>query len=1325
MHAVALRQSVVVRAKRQSTMTATFENPTVNPPRLGSFSRHSLHSSSPSRSPIRHAQDYDPLLRDLSPTKTLRAFAQSDDEAQIDALSKSMRSVSHSRRMLGVKAAQACADIRSWTREVEGWDWPGTFDAPEASRRKLRMSISSVFSLRPLSPDVPEGDDDYYGSLPKETVQNYERRVREIDESLEEIDVEELKDFVLSAHSRAAVEEASINDSIGTIGAATDLKQLDDFTALVTATILQALPFLSRLVRLLHTWVTRLEVLRAAPAYIRDLSQARTDLNHGWAALAVACGSNASAFSAETMAEMKKVILRQVNGLGRRLDRFLDQLEGRPEVVPEPWIEDFESLEMQYGQWVVQAERKVIEEQWRRAKAVQVEKAPSAVLDAGSDVANPTGDRHEVVLPRTALSSHPLNAPEGSSPSATTRFSERGSQHFSSPPRSNTWNTPATWSHRPQHISIQPFINHPREVSPAARMHPPRTPDWQATSKDRSPAHGSPNSPPDVDNTFTLNIKKRAALLSNGKKIDRLHKSKPPPIVRPFEHASNAFTRLFRRNSRDVCEFAPADRRDSTNHPSPRESSASHEQREIPRKSIINRENQRPDPHNATHGDLAAAPDTILPFDEPRGRKPSTRESMSHRHTKVYGDLSALPPGLSPGPERRSTPQLASVVSESRRTSSVSVPSSEGDAGTAAPGSLSSSWPLQSSAMPAEHHADRGRPSPGLMCQESMSPAESERGSSHAGGKAESRSLPASPLRSDASDEIFINGFSTRPRHSTSASSRARLASGYPASARDASRRFQEVTHGLHSDEAAAYGFQQFDYDEEDERSLSPGARSSQERDHSDIGDGAELGIAFDPKTSRERSNSVVSDSSGSDWSLPIQRHAAPSKRESKGRWRPQGVRQASIRSMESFARGQVKSIDITLRKAPNTPSTPTRQTDQRSPTQAAGGSPLEYKKGIVFPSPPSRTGPPSNPTSSPAMSRVYHCASDPDVVDVAHPPRVEVMGSPASATSSSEVTQMHSSTPQSSFVAGSVDTPGKEPEDNFDRHVSEVLDRVRAPIRFKTRPDVVKPRGTRDGKSYGRLQVQPERPATRNMTLAPVAVSSSARKKTPSAAQPAPDVKLYHLTQAGRAEPIRLFVRLVGDSERVMVRVGGGWADLADFLRQYADHHASRTVSAGSALEVQTVSGSATSARRTFSGPADPRVGGAAGTPAGAGRPPFTPVGARVSEGPCSRDGKGVASQQQLRSASAMAYFDDGDDDDDESVRAEAAGGGGVTRPRSSASAAELPPSASKAKWVEGMIERAKQSASAERGREERERRFAELGRVGGTRRVVWKGGK
>jgi len=70
-------------------------------------------------------------------------------------------------------------------------------------------------------------------------------------------------------------------------------------------------------------------------------------------------------------------------------------------------------------------------------------------------------------------------------------------------------------------------------------------------------------------------------------------------------------------------------------------------------------------------------------------------------------------------------------------------------------------------------------------------------------------------------------------------------------------------------------------------------------------------------------------------------------------------------------------------------------------------------------------------------------------------------------------------------------------------------------------------------------------------------------------------DIKLYHLHRTDGQAPIKLYIRLVGENgERVMVRVGGGWADLAEYLKEYATHHGSkrRVVSEGR-VEIQDLS--------------------------------------------------------------------------------------------------------------------------------------------------------
>ncbi|RYP55679.1 hypothetical protein DL770_010890 [Monosporascus sp. CRB-9-2] len=76
-------------------------------------------------------------------------------------------------------------------------------------------------------------------------------------------------------------------------------------------------------------------------------------------------------------------------------------------------------------------------------------------------------------------------------------------------------------------------------------------------------------------------------------------------------------------------------------------------------------------------------------------------------------------------------------------------------------------------------------------------------------------------------------------------------------------------------------------------------------------------------------------------------------------------------------------------------------------------------------------------------------------------------------------------------------------------------------------------------------------RSATPSYMLAPVR-SQGSRSKSSSQ-----EIKVYHLQRSTGEPPIKLFIRAVGEhGERVMVRVGGGWSDLGEYLRDYATHH-------------------------------------------------------------------------------------------------------------------------------------------------------------------------
>lgn len=1404
-------------------------NPAINPPRLPSPTKRAFHSRSPSQSPNRspvrhHARDFDPLLRDLSPTTTLRAFSARSPDAEPDFLSRSLETASNSERSLGAKAAQACADLRSWARELEQWQWPGTFDVPEPLRKKQRMSGASLLSMRLMSPEDETQDEEYWGSLPAQMVEAYETRVDEINEDLEGIDVEEMKQFVLAAHNQAGIGEASIDDSIGTIGAATDLGRLDDFTALITATILQALPYLSRLARLLHTWTIRISILRAASEYLRDLKQARMDLDHGWAALAVSPNPANATFGRDTMDEMKGVISTQVQSLGRRLDTFLDELEGGEETVPDSWIDDFETLEGNYGEWVVRAERKVHENEWRRAKVQEDDKQKG---ESGESLLRAEGGLIGRTLSKLTVESRELPSDKDAviRPESALKKSQA--------------ETNGVTADKTPEVDQQPTISQTsRSGSPSKRWsrHTPITIDFdQAGQKLASeenvtalPPHPAVATPRDVSPAVESgsnsepvpNVKKRAAFLNRDiESSNQLNKSKPPPIVRPFEHASNAFTRLFKRDSAHSSASSDTPESEKEGKSTRRRSFG----RRVSKNRVVsNKENVRPNTEKMGYGDLTALPPTRRSEDTARRGRTLSKDGVrsqveaAHPDKRGYADLVAAPVRWSEE-SRRSRPRTPkNIVPATYQPTTLGTPFQDAK-NEEQNHEFPENWPLSESATPQEARSpidenqeeEISRAFGPVLNQRRASEEYTRRPTMRADeNDYDELRLHKSAPDTDTLEELFVQSIPNSP-----ASSRPGSRSAKPLHRSRASKDSATTSSSIFSVEQLAkrsLEIERFQKRDQPESSLPMGITTVEEE--------ASPASATPPQSPGEfavnenaifgsspRSNnrgSRISRSSMLPTSPVLANLQIPddSKEPSEatllqdladGKSAPDIIRRASVQSIESRPRSEVRSVDI----GPRSPTSPhgtlpspieridesPPRTPEEWPSSAVAGpsspiSPLESKNLGSPPDIPERT---SSLNASPESGRrsfqnrrSTEAPASPILTD-----DYDLAAAPLSKSRSKRkykdvpplITET-TSTPSAKNNKAAAQSAGG---DNFDRHVSEVLDRVHAPIRFKSRPgaETPQPPSSRPdasgaggkAKSYSRLQ-QPklERQQTKSMTLAPA--DSSPRKS--SAASSDPEVKLYHLTQAGRTEPIKLFVRIVGEGERVMVRVGGGWADLADYLRQYAEHHGSRTVSEG-VLEVQTAAGAnhlATGARRTFSTPAvpaatEPKSATAAkGTPTpleraatttgdvGYERPPWlsdpqprftmgdsdesdysnTPVTPTLSTHlSSSRPGtaNGTASKlpplsgsrpQSRQAAANLSALDTGVG----SSPATAQSSFGMAGP-SSASAkgkGELPEQ--KAKWVEGMLAKARESA-------EKSEKFADLGKVGGTRRVVFREGK
>ena len=542
-------------------------NPAIDPPRFVPptqiySSANPSPSSSRSPSPSRHhrnfSQSYDPLGRDLSPTRTLKAFTSapgsSDNKGDI-ALVRLIEKASTSERAFGIRIAQTCKDIKVWHNELQQWPWTDSFEPP----------ANAVHAV--------EGP--YWGSLRENQVIAYERRIQDIREALFDQDVDGLKDYVLSQHIQPTK--------------SSDYEHLDDFTALITATILHALPDLSRLDRLLNTWSIRVTLLRKIPGYLRGLEQAKSDLDNAWSEMGRHLEETRDTdMLRQYFQEFQEQLESRMGKVGGRLDAMLDDLEGREETLPDDWIDSFEALEASHGEWLTQTERHIAGQNMSPKKETppvtvgETAFACGATPDQAPEVVDLTENNSIIVaindVPAEDLTTqvhadapqHLVESPILGTSSAvflpdvdetSDLESDNVSQDLKKAPTVSGENTQAAASingsvHRagslkslspgvPRSRHVPIFVNYDEETSsPSSSAAPTSVVDSPTLPADRPSSESFEQGPPSLNK-----VRARAAFLNGGiERTQSLQKSVNSP-VRPFEHASMAFTKLFNKTN--------------------------------------------------------------------------------------------------------------------------------------------------------------------------------------------------------------------------------------------------------------------------------------------------------------------------------------------------------------------------------------------------------------------------------------------------------------------------------------------------------------------------------------------------------------------------------------------------------------------------------------------------------------------------------------------------------------------------------------------------------------------------------------------------------
>lgn len=114
--------------------------------------------------------------------------------------------------------------------------------------------------------------------------------------------------------------------------------------------------------------------------------------------------------------------------------------------------------------------------------------------------------------------------------------------------------------------------------------------------------------------------------------------------------------------------------------------------------------------------------------------------------------------------------------------------------------------------------------------------------------------------------------------------------------------------------------------------------------------------------------------------------------------------------------------------------------------------------------------------------------------------------------------------------------------EEQIEQRIDGILSTVPADIRFAKDGPLEIPKRSKGSSVVDNTPTKSHRQIS--LTITP----AYQREKRAANLNPNSDIKLYHLSRTDQltSAPVKLFLRLVG-KDRVMVRVGGGWADLGD----------------------------------------------------------------------------------------------------------------------------------------------------------------------------------
>ncbi|QKX57117.1 uncharacterized protein TRUGW13939_04225 [Talaromyces rugulosus] len=1116
----------------------------------------------PLRSPKRRQQlstdEQDPLLAGLSPEAILDALASINavpkhEPRAKDILVRSMSQVSPDDRVIGARAALAAQKLKTWLRELSAWQWPTGKDMHRGK------------GFLPPTADPSRDGQVFCGSLSAQTVTQYETYIEEIKSRIDNLRIEELKEHIINVHVPGRSRPSSANSAMSSISAPPfTYTQLSDFATVITATILRALPTLSRLNRLLSTWTVRLLVSRQIPGLLESIEAARKLLDVALSTLHT-IGHNDD-FSTSTVHAKKEELKQYISTAGLRMDTILDALETCEDSLPDSWIDQMDALEADFVTWAQRAQQIAFEREWKRSEAREEhhssKEAEAPALENVGPFSENSGDNEpKPVSPGSSLQNNLVNMPTETSATIPKDAEPTNDDTLPAP------NDPRV----PSESTTGPTVENTSGIS---QTHSQTQLDSYVTTDDTSvqslstitpdtcvnaiptpnidgptPCEDTPSDTPFKDQLFqNSEVSAQPECSVNDTSVSEAQ-SKPAPSTGAT--SGDIITDLNTSEEEDIKQATqpPSPGTPGIHLPSPSKpdspplsSSESHPV-EVPI-------NVDPEAIN-----LAPEKDSDIPSDPViSGREKGLntiyevplepQDSPSIQHADIYNISD--------------TEGDKSVASEDTTTFiETDIPTPDSPVDTSTPQHLQSSSPhpiiavskatgeVAEEGTEGSHDGNNSRLSANIddTSSPSLVESDSER------GLPLDRDEPIQSIEYPYEGQLLDNNtFHNQHNHFTPTKSPSvavetpdlTILSSPGVVSNDSDRTLRD-RFSPKLDDSLLQKLQIFKHN--DNASL-PLQRF--------INDETDTSFSVVEGSYRQNNFSTPRRSSDSLGSLQKNANLTSSRKDSESP-PPDALPRRAVRGpSSSLMRGTISSLNKAVG------NTPRHESDSISADMGSNRLHPRYRAVStkdIDPDSVSLNRKASNNSLLSAPSAFVHSK-----------PSMESIGSYASSTEYAERRRKYSFSDGGSFAM----RPVNEADDELQEKIHSILTGIPGQIRLSNNPasdfdqrSVVSSVSTSIRNQFGSRSPfsTPSRVST--PTPSGTFTPTSRPKRTTSYKTEDKTVRVYHLHHRGKAQPTKLFVRTVGeDGERVMVRVGGGWADLREYLREYVIHHSRQTPS-------------------------------------------------------------------------------------------------------------------------------------------------------------------